>query len=155
MAESWRLHGVHKWVAYHRASGEVVGRGGLSRTPVDDDWGQLYPFLPPGPWARAGHPPLLAADWHSAWKLRSPDGLMLGVTPAAVYAEEVAFLKPHRFVVLYTDGVFGLDGPAEGQGAGLAFRVSAARHAPASLLDLIDYASLRDDICVLVAERVR
>ena len=30
-----------------RVSGEVVGRGGLSRTPVDDDWGQIYAH-PPG-----------------------------------------------------------------------------------------------------------
>ena len=37
MGDSWRLHGVHKWIAYDRESGEVVGRGGLSRTPVDDD----------------------------------------------------------------------------------------------------------------------
>ncbi len=39
MGDSWRLHGVHKWIAYDRVTGEVVGRGGLSRTPVDDDWG--------------------------------------------------------------------------------------------------------------------
>lgn len=52
MGESWNLHGVHKWIAYDRVSGEVVGRGGLSRTPVDDDWGQLYAFLPAEPWVR-------------------------------------------------------------------------------------------------------
>lgn len=38
MGDSWRFHGVHKWIAYDRVSGEVAGRGGLSRTPVDDDW---------------------------------------------------------------------------------------------------------------------
>jgi hypothetical protein len=37
IAESWRLHGVHKWMAYDRETGEVVGRGGLSRTPIDYD----------------------------------------------------------------------------------------------------------------------
>jgi hypothetical protein len=31
-------------MAYDRVSGEVVGRGGLSRTPVDDAWGQIYSF---------------------------------------------------------------------------------------------------------------
>jgi [ribosomal protein S5]-alanine N-acetyltransferase len=46
MGESWRFHGVHKWIAYDRVSGEVVGRGGLSRTRVDDDWGRIYAFLP-------------------------------------------------------------------------------------------------------------
>jgi hypothetical protein len=37
MADSWR---------FHRVNGVVVGRGGLSRTPVDDDWGQLYAHSP-------------------------------------------------------------------------------------------------------------
>lgn len=41
-----RFQGVHTWTAYDRVSGEVVGRGGPSRPPVDDDWGQLYAFLP-------------------------------------------------------------------------------------------------------------
>jgi hypothetical protein len=41
MGDSWQYHGVHKWIAYDRVSGEVVGRGGLSRTPVDEDWGQI------------------------------------------------------------------------------------------------------------------
>jgi RimJ/RimL family protein N-acetyltransferase len=50
--ESWRLHGVHKWIAYDRGTGEVVGRGGLSRTPIDDDWGQIHAFLPDEPWVR-------------------------------------------------------------------------------------------------------
>ena len=75
MGDSWRRHGVHKWMAYHRGSGEVVGRGGLSRTPVDDDWAQLYPFLPAEPWVRASHParrPFVAhANWlEIGWALR-------------------------------------------------------------------------------------
>lgn len=73
--DSWRLHGVHKWIAYDRASGEVVGRGGLSRTPVDDDWGQIYAFLPAEPWVRVAHEirrPLIAhANWlEIGWALR-------------------------------------------------------------------------------------
>jgi RimJ/RimL family protein N-acetyltransferase len=75
MGDSWRHHGVHKWIAYDRDSGEVVGRGGLSRTPVDDDWGQLYAFLPPEPWVRAAlenHRPFIAhANWlEIGWALR-------------------------------------------------------------------------------------
>lgn len=75
MGESWRLHGVHKWIAYDRVSGEVVGRGGVSRTPVDDDWGQLYAFLPAEPWVRVPyetHRPFLAhANWvEIGWALR-------------------------------------------------------------------------------------
>jgi RimJ/RimL family protein N-acetyltransferase len=74
-AESWRLHGVHKWIAYDRESGEVVGRGGLSRTPVDDDWGQLHAFLPAEPWVREAHegdrPFRAHAHWlEIGWALR-------------------------------------------------------------------------------------
>jgi ribosomal-protein-alanine N-acetyltransferase len=35
IARSWSVDGVHKWMAYHRANGEPVGRGGLSRKHVD------------------------------------------------------------------------------------------------------------------------
>src|SRR5580658_7011406 len=75
MGDSWRFHGVHKWIAYDRVSGEVVGRGGLSRPPVDDDWGQLYAFLPAEPWVRVAHEirrPILAhANWlEIGWALR-------------------------------------------------------------------------------------
>ena len=41
MHHDWRELGVHKWMAYDRESGELVGRGGLSRTPADDDWGRI------------------------------------------------------------------------------------------------------------------
>ena len=75
MGDSWRLHGVHKWIAYDRVSGEVVGRGGLSRTPVDDDWGQIYAHLPAEPWVRVAHesprPFLSHANWlEIGWALR-------------------------------------------------------------------------------------
>jgi RimJ/RimL family protein N-acetyltransferase len=75
MGDSWRFHGVHKWIAYDRASGEVVGRGGLSRPPVDDDWGQIYAFLPAEPWVRAAHearhPCVAHANWlEIGWALR-------------------------------------------------------------------------------------
>jgi RimJ/RimL family protein N-acetyltransferase len=67
MGESWQLHGVHKWIAYERTSGELVGRGGLSRTPVDDDWGQIYAFLPAEPWARAVHGSRRPFTAHASW----------------------------------------------------------------------------------------
>jgi RimJ/RimL family protein N-acetyltransferase len=76
MGDSWRFHGVHKWIAYDRVSDEVVGRGGLSRTPVDDDWGQIYAFLPAEPWVRVAHgigrPFIAHANWlEIGWALRS------------------------------------------------------------------------------------
>jgi RimJ/RimL family protein N-acetyltransferase len=75
MGDSWRFHGVHKWIAYDRVSGEVVGRGGLSRPPVDDDWGQIYALLPAEPWVRVAHeidrPYIAHANWvEIGWALR-------------------------------------------------------------------------------------
>jgi RimJ/RimL family protein N-acetyltransferase len=75
MHDSWRCHGVHKWLAYDRVSGAVVGRGGLSRTPVDDDWAQIYALLPAEPWVRiaheAHHPFVAHASWlEIGWALR-------------------------------------------------------------------------------------
>jgi RimJ/RimL family protein N-acetyltransferase len=77
MGHAWHVHGVHKWVAYDRDSGELVGRGGLSRTPVDDDWGQIYAFLPAEPWVRTAHaitePAAVHASWvEIGWALRRP-----------------------------------------------------------------------------------
>jgi RimJ/RimL family protein N-acetyltransferase len=75
MGDAWRFHGVHKWIAYDRVSGGVVGRGGLSRAPADDDWGQIYPFLPAEPWVRAAHgvrrPFIAHASWvEIGWAIR-------------------------------------------------------------------------------------
>ncbi len=67
IAESWWLHDVHKWIAYDRVSGEVVGRGGLSRTPIDDDWGQLYAFLPHEAWVRERHASTRPFTAHAKW----------------------------------------------------------------------------------------
>ena len=67
MDDAWRFHGVHKWLAYDRATGEVVGRGGLSRTPVDEDWGQLYALLPAEPWVRATHAGERPFTAHAHW----------------------------------------------------------------------------------------
>jgi ribosomal-protein-alanine N-acetyltransferase len=75
MGDSWRSLGVGKWIAYDRAGGEVVGRGGLGRTPVDDDWGRVYAFLPDEPWVREPHetrsPFVAHANWlEIGWALR-------------------------------------------------------------------------------------
>lgn len=67
MADSWYHHGVHKWIAYDRASGAVVGRGGLSRPPVDDDWSQLHALLPAEPWVPVAHPSPRPFPAHAHW----------------------------------------------------------------------------------------
>ena len=58
---------MHKWIAYDRQTDEVVGRGGLSRTPIDDDWGQLYPFLPNLPWVHEAHQSRRPFRAHAHW----------------------------------------------------------------------------------------
>ena len=75
IGDSWRFHGVHKWIAYDRVSDGLVGRGGLSRTPVDDDWGQIYALLPEEPWVRVAHgsrrPFVAHANWlEIGWAVR-------------------------------------------------------------------------------------
>ena len=67
MDHCWRVLGVHKWMAYDRSSGELVGRGGLSRTPVDDDWRQLYAFLPPEPWVQESDESSSRLSVHAHW----------------------------------------------------------------------------------------
>lgn len=66
IAWSWRVLGAHKWVAYERASGELVGRGGVSYTPADDDWGQVHSFLPSEPWVREARVSDAGA-FHASW----------------------------------------------------------------------------------------
>lgn len=36
-ADSWTVDGVHKWIAYDAPTGELVGRGGLSKAVVDGE----------------------------------------------------------------------------------------------------------------------
>lgn len=36
MARGWEMDGVHKWMAYDRSNGALVGRGGLSRVQLAD-----------------------------------------------------------------------------------------------------------------------
>jgi RimJ/RimL family protein N-acetyltransferase len=54
-------------MAYDRETDEVVGRGGLSRTPIDDDWGQIYAFLPDEPWVREAHESERPFRAHAHW----------------------------------------------------------------------------------------
>ncbi|MDT0442427.1 GNAT family N-acetyltransferase [Streptomyces johnsoniae] len=35
MGRAWRTEGIHKWLAYDRGTGELIGRGGLSLAEVD------------------------------------------------------------------------------------------------------------------------
>jgi RimJ/RimL family protein N-acetyltransferase len=52
MGAAWERDGVSTWMAYHRASGELVGRGGLSRMAAGSDLTrQVAAALPGAGWA--------------------------------------------------------------------------------------------------------
>jgi RimJ/RimL family protein N-acetyltransferase len=50
IASAWQTDGVHKWMAYERSTGALVGRGGLSRVQLagqerlEIGWALLRPF---------------------------------------------------------------------------------------------------------------
>jgi [ribosomal protein S5]-alanine N-acetyltransferase len=50
IASAWQANGVHKWMAYLRSTGALVGRGGLSRVQIagqarlEIGWALLRPF---------------------------------------------------------------------------------------------------------------
>jgi RimJ/RimL family protein N-acetyltransferase len=53
MARAWAADGVGKWIAYDRRTGELVGRGGLSRMgPAEGLTGQIAATLGGDRWAR-------------------------------------------------------------------------------------------------------
>lgn len=75
MSYSWLAFGVHKWMAYDRETGELIGRGGPSPTPADDDWGRINAFLPGEAWARdvhgGPHGEIVHANWvEVGWAVR-------------------------------------------------------------------------------------
>jgi RimJ/RimL family protein N-acetyltransferase len=76
LARAWSVVGVHKWLAYERNSGDVVGRGGLSSIPVDSGSGHaIVELLGSTPWLKEsiddGAGNRLARNWlEIGWALR-------------------------------------------------------------------------------------
>ena len=137
-AWAWRYHGVHKWLAYDRLTGDVVGRGGCSRVPVDQDWGRLYAFLPDAGWVREPHSETKGVPVHDnwveiGWALRGAywrngyateigeAGLRFAFTELSAQAV-VSCTEPHNLrsrgvmerIGLRYAGEIGGDGPVEG-----------------------------------------
>ncbi len=53
-AEGWKRDGIHKWMAYDRYTGDLIGRGGLSRMAPDAATTlQMVDALPESNWADA------------------------------------------------------------------------------------------------------
>ena len=101
------------------------------------------------------HPPILAVGASGVRRLPSPDGMMLGVAPAATFGQATTSLDRGDFVVLYTDGVLHRSEPIDQGIDAVASLAAAARCCPPEVLDRVAYDAAGDDACVLVAERVR
>ncbi|MER6443880.1 SpoIIE family protein phosphatase [Streptomyces venezuelae] len=110
-------------------------------------------------WARAGHPPpLLVREGHAHY-LEQPEGMLLGATHEARYAEAAITLDAGDQLLLYTDGL--IEKPTEDITEGLARLALAAASSAAAhptpglgvlkdlLTSLPDRADRRDDVCIL------
>jgi [ribosomal protein S5]-alanine N-acetyltransferase len=84
MGRAWQTRGVHKWLAYHRETGELVGRGGLS-----------YKTLEGIEWLEVGWL-LRGAYWGNGYATEiGRAGLDFAFDELGA-AEVVAFTEPHN-----------------------------------------------------------
>ncbi|MGK3941609.1 SpoIIE family protein phosphatase [Streptomyces caeruleatus] len=108
-------------------------------------------------WAQAGHPaPLLFRDG-TGRRLDSPDGVLLGATSGAVYAQAEETLEPGDLLLLHTDGLVpGRDSAAAvNRLLDLAPRFGGVRTAQDGVRVVMEEFGERereDDACVLIAK---
>ncbi|WP_031523470.1 PP2C family protein-serine/threonine phosphatase [Streptomyces sp. NRRL F-5123] len=116
-------------------------------------------------WAQAGHPaPLLFRDG-AGRLLDAPDGVLLGATSGAQYAQASEQLAPGDLLVLHTDGLVPRRAAADGQGTpesdggghrllAMAPRLTATRSAQDCVrlvAEEFGTPDREDDACVLIA----
>ncbi|MFE6175519.1 PP2C family protein-serine/threonine phosphatase [Streptomyces sp. NPDC056464] len=107
-------------------------------------------------WAQAGHPaPLLFRDG-TGRRLNAPDGVLLGATSGAVYAQAEETLEVGDLLVLHTDGLVPGRGATDSMQvlSDLGPRLDGAGTAQDCLRLIVDEFGDRereDDACVLVA----
>jgi hypothetical protein len=105
-------------------------------------------------WARAGHlPPVLVRDGAAA-ALPLPEGMLLGVDPAAEYAEVMLDLRPDDTLLLYTDGLIERRATSIGDAladlADAAFPAGPDAEAHAGRIVAGAASDTGDDACLLV-----
>ncbi|WP_189302991.1 PP2C family protein-serine/threonine phosphatase [Streptomyces albospinus] len=112
-------------------------------------------------WAQAGHPAPLLFRGGTGRALDPPEGVLLGATSGAAYAQHTEQLEPGDLLVLHTDGLaprraHGPDSAHEGaaQLLALAPRFGTARSAQDSVRVVVEEfgsTEREDDACVLIA----
>lgn len=114
-------------------------------------------------WAQAAHPAPLLFRGGAGRALQPPDGVLLGATPGARYAQAVERLEPGDLLVLHTGGLRPLSthtdtATSDDTGAerllGLAPRFATARSAQEcvrAVVEAFDDERREDDACVLIA----
>ncbi|MFI6769135.1 SpoIIE family protein phosphatase [Streptomyces sp. NPDC050355] len=155
---------VHAHATAGAAPGEVLARTNRLLTDLDPDLftSCLYVHINlrtrRACLASAGHPPpvLRHPDGHTT-VLRVPQGLLLGIDPAARYEATEVELPPGSVLALYTDGLVETPGvDLEHSVAGLARRLDDApwqgpdRLADALLQARQDEADRQDDIALML-----
>ncbi|WP_432196274.1 PP2C family protein-serine/threonine phosphatase [Streptomyces sp. bgisy027] len=107
-------------------------------------------------WAQAGHPaPLLFRDG-TGRRLSAPDGVLLGATPGAVYAQAEETLEVGDLLVLHTDGL--VPGHSAADSVNLLLDLGprlggtdTAQDCVRLVVDEFGESELEGDACVLVA----
>ncbi|KQW11739.1 PP2C family protein-serine/threonine phosphatase [Streptomyces sp. Root369] len=106
-------------------------------------------------WAQAGHPAPLLFRSGTGHRLNSPDGVLLGATSGAVYAQAEETLEPGDLLLLHTDGLV----PGRSSTAAvdrlldLAPRFDGARSAQdcvRMVMEEFGETEREDDACVLI-----
>ncbi|MFL5995585.1 MAG: PP2C family protein-serine/threonine phosphatase [Streptomyces sp.] len=108
-------------------------------------------------WAQAGHPAPLLFRSGTGRRLNSPDGVLLGATSGAVYAQAEETLEPGDLLLLHTDGLVPgrSDAAAVNRLLDLAPRFDGARTAQdcvRMVMEEFGETEREDDACVLVAK---
>ncbi|MEU0027216.1 SpoIIE family protein phosphatase [Streptomyces sp. NPDC006335] len=108
-------------------------------------------------WAQAGHPAPLLFRGGTGRRLDSPDGVLLGATSGAVYAQAEETLEPGDLLLLHTDGLVpGHDNTAAvNRLLDLAPRFGGARTAQDCVRTVVEEfgeTEREDDACVLIAK---
>jgi len=108
-------------------------------------------------WAQAGHPAPLLFRSGTGRRLNSPDGVLLGATSGAVYAQAEETLEPGDLLLLHTDGLVPgrTSTAAVNRLLDLAPRFDGARTAQdcvRMVMEEFGETEREDDACVLIAK---